>query len=146
MEEEDVVAADLVPDLPGGLEERQRLDVTDGATDLGDDDIRVRTGLGAHPRLDLIRDVGDDLDRVTEVPATALLGDHGRVDLTRRHILGGREVDVEEPLVVADVEVRIGAVVGHEDIAVLERVHRAWVDVEVWVQLLHRDAQTAGTE
>ena len=39
VQEEDVVAADVVADLAGGLEERQRLDVTDGAADLGDDDV-----------------------------------------------------------------------------------------------------------
>ena len=39
VEEEAVVAADLVAHLAGGLEERQRLDVADGAADLGDDDV-----------------------------------------------------------------------------------------------------------
>jgi hypothetical protein len=39
VQEEDVVAAEVVADLTGGLEERQRLDVADGAADLGDDDV-----------------------------------------------------------------------------------------------------------
>ena len=56
------------------------------------------------------------------------------------------EVGVEEALVVADVEVGLGAVVGDEDLAVLERVHRAGVDVEVRVELLHGDAQPARLE
>ena len=56
------------------------------------------------------------------------------------------QVDVEEALVVADVEVGLGAVVGHEDLAVLERVHRARIDVEVRVELLHHDAQSARRE
>ena len=43
-----------------------------------------------------------------------------------------------------DVEVGLGAVVGDEDLAVLERVHRPGVDVEVGVELLHRDPQPAG--
>jgi hypothetical protein len=47
---------------------------------------------------------------------------------------------------VADVEVGLGAVVGDEDLAVLERVHRARVHVEVRVELLHHDAQSAGGE
>jgi hypothetical protein len=47
---------------------------------------------------------------------------------------------------VADVEVGLGAVVGDEDLAVLERVHRAGIDVEVGVELLHRDPQTAGLQ
>ena len=36
-----VVAADVLADLPGRLEERQRLDVADGAADLGDDDVEA---------------------------------------------------------------------------------------------------------
>ena len=39
VQEEAVVAADLVPHLAGGLEEGQRLDVADRAADLGDDDV-----------------------------------------------------------------------------------------------------------
>ncbi len=39
VQEEAVVAADVVAHLAGGLEERQRLDVADGAADLGDHDV-----------------------------------------------------------------------------------------------------------
>jgi hypothetical protein len=56
------------------------------------------------------------------------------------------QVGVEEPLVVADVEIGLGAVIGDEDLTVLERVHRAGVDVDVGVELLHRDAQAAGAQ
>jgi hypothetical protein len=56
------------------------------------------------------------------------------------------EVDVEEALVVADVQVGLRAVLGDEHLAVLERVHGARIDVEVGVELLHRDAQSARDE
>ena len=147
VQEEAVVPADVVADLAGGLEERQRLDVADGAADLGDDDvdpvISTVPAHGADPFLDLVGDVRDHLDRVTEVVAAALLGDHAGVDLAGRHVGDLAEVGVEEPLVVPDVEVGLRAVVGHEDLAVLERVHRPGVDVEVGVQLLHRDPEPA---
>ena len=42
VQEEHVVAADVVAHLAGGLEERQRLDVADGAADLGDHDVDGR--------------------------------------------------------------------------------------------------------
>ena len=95
------------------------------------------------PVLDLVGDVRDHLDRVAEVVAAALLGDHAGVDLAGRDVGDLAEVGVEEPLVVADVEVGLGAVVGDEDLAVLERVHRAGVDVEVGVELLHGHAEPA---
>ncbi len=46
-------------------------------------------------------------------------------------------------LVVTDVEVGLGPVVGHEDLAVLERVHRPRIDVQVGVELLHGHLQAA---
>ena len=106
----------------------------------------VSLGLQAHAALDLVGDVRDDLHGVAEVLAAALAGDHLRVDLARRDVRGLAELDVEEALVVADVEVGLRAVVGHEDLAVLERVHRARVDVEIRVELLHDHAQSASGE
>ena len=149
VQEEAVVPADLVPHLAGGLEEGQRLDVTDGAADLGDDDVDAiaprPTPLGTRhdPRLDLVGDVRDDLHGVAEVLPAPLLGDDVGVHLAGRDVRAAGEVDVEEALVVADVQVGLGAVLGDEDLAVLERVHRPGVDVEVGVQLLHGDPQPA---
>jgi len=40
---------------------------------------------------------------------------------------------------VAEIEVGLAAVVGDEHLAVLERVHRSRIDVEVRIELLHRD-------
>jgi hypothetical protein len=48
-------------------------------------------------------------------------------------------VHAGEPLVVAQVEVGLGAVVGHEDLAVLIRAHRARIDVEIRVELAKAD-------
>ena len=108
--------------------------------------ITTSTSAPAHrqdPVLDLVGDVRDHLDGVAEVVAAALLGDHLGVDLTGGDVGDLAEVGVEEPLVVADVEVGLGAVVGDEDLAVLERVHRPGIDVEVGVELLHGHAETA---
>ena len=143
---EGVVAADVVADLTGRLQEGLRLDVADGAADLVDDDVVARLGHAEHALLDLVGDVRDDLHALAQVVAAALLGDDRRVDLTGRHIGAGRQGAVEEALVVTDVEVGLGAVVGDEDLAVLERVHRPGVDVEIRVELLHRHGQPARDE
>ena len=44
---------------------------------------------------------------------------------------------VDEALVVTEVEVGLATVVGDEHLAVLERVHRARIDVDVRIELLH---------
>ena len=56
------------------------------------------------------------------------------------------EVGVEEPLVVAEIEIGLGAVVEDEHLAVLERVHRSRVDVDVRIELLDDDLQTTRRE
>jgi len=57
-----------------------------------------------------------------------------------------REVLVDKALVVADVEIGLGAVLGDVHLAVLERAHRAGIDVDVGVELLHLHLQAARLE
>ena len=53
-------------------------------------------------------------------------------------------VDAGEALVVAEVEVGLGAVIGDKDLAVLGGAHGAGVDVEIRVQLAQPDGVAAG--
>ena len=57
-----------------------------------------------------------------------------------------RHARVDEALVVAQVEIGLGAVVGDEHLAVLERAHGARIDVDVGVELEQRDLEAAGFE
>ena len=84
---QDVGPADVLAHLADGLEERQRLDVADGAADLDDDDVRVAVaGDAPDAFLDLVGDVRDDLDGAAEVVAAALLGDDRLVDPAGRDV------------------------------------------------------------
>ncbi len=142
---EDVLGPDLAAVLANRLQEGERLDVADGPADLGDHDVRGHDLLGsADPRLDLVRDVRDHLHGGTEELALPLLAQHRVPDRTGRVARVPGEVLVDEPLVVTDVEVRLGTVLGDEDLAVLEGAHRARVDVQVRVELLRADGESAG--
>src|SRR5262249_58019128 len=109
-----------------GLGKGRVFDAPAGPADLDDRDLRL-AGLGQRddPRLDLVGDVGNDLDRVAEVIAAALLVEDALVDLPGGDVVRAAERQSGEPLVVAEVEVGLGAVVGDEHFAVLERAHRA---------------------
>ena len=61
-------------------------------------------------------------------------------------LLLARGAHRREALVVAEVEIGLGAVVGDEDFAVLERRHRAGIDVDVRIEFLQRDAEAARFE
>ena len=134
----------LVHELAHRLEEGEALDVADRPADLGDDHV-ILAGFAERLKapLDLVGDVGDDLDGRAEVVAAALLRDHLVIDLTGGGVVLPRGGDVEEALVVPEVQIGLRAVVGHVHLAVLERIHRARVDVQVGVELLDRDAQAA---
>lgn len=84
----------------------------------------------------------DDLNGVTEVFAAPFLCDDRRVHLAGGDVRGAIQALIEEALIVADVEVRLSAVVGHKDLTVLERVHGAGIDVQIRIQLLHGYGQT----
>ena len=90
--------------------------------------------------------MGNDLDRAAKEVTVALAVDEGLVYRALCDIGVAVEALVDEALVVAQVEVTLMAVVGHEDLAVLEGAHRARVDVEVGVHLLHRDLVAAALE
>ena len=143
VQEKDIVTTHLVTDLPNRLEERQRLDISDGAPDLGDDDVHVRSGHPANPCFDLVRDVRNHLHGVAEVLTAAFLRDDGGVHLTRGDVRRSQQVGIQEAFVVPDIQVCFRTVVGDENLSVLERVHGPGIDVEIGIKLLHRDAQTA---
>ena len=73
-----------------------------------------------------------------EILAAPLLVDDRLVDLPGRVVAVAVRRAVGEALVVAEVEVGLGAVVEDVDLAVLVRAHRARIDVDVRVELLHR--------
>jgi len=90
--------------------------------------------------------VGDDLDRAAEVIAAPLFLNDALIDLARGPIGVLRGQRAGEPLVVPKIEVRLGAVVGHVDFAVLVRAHRARIDVDIWIELLKGDAVAVSLE
>ena len=145
MQVADVVAADVEAELADGLEEREDLDVADGAAHLGDDDVDLVGGEPVDAALDLVGDVRDHLHGLAEVVAAPLGVEDRLVDRAGGGVGVLGEPLVDEALVVAEVEVGLAAVVGDEHLAVLEGVHGAGVDVDVRVELLHRRPGSPGT-
>ena len=147
VDEAHVVGAHLLAVLTCRLYEGLPLDIADGATDLRDDD--VGTALHGDPTqtlLDLVGHMGDDLHRPPEEIATALLQDEGLIDGTLREIGRTGEVLIDEALIMAQVEIGLGAIIRDEHLAMLKRTHGTGVDVEIRVHFLHRDLVTACLE
>ncbi|MDT4833926.1 hypothetical protein FQZ97_675510 [compost metagenome] len=140
MHEHGALGADFHAQLADSLEERLRLDVADRAADLHHGHVGTGGALD-DAALDLVGDVRNDLDGGAQVVTTALLAQHVGVDTAGGEVVVLGHGGADEPLVVAQVEVGLGAVLGDEHLAVLERAHGARVDVDVGVELEHRDLQ-----
>ena len=140
----DAAPAQFPPQLAYGFDKRQGLDVAHGAANLGDDKVILARGAEQlHVTLDLVGDVGDDLHRLAQVVATALLVDDALVDAARGHVVGPGGLDVGEAFVVTQVQVGLMAIDGDVALAVLIGVERTRIDVDIGVKLLARHAVSA---
>ncbi len=93
--------------------------------------------------LDRVGDVRNDLDGRAEIVATALLGDDVLIDAAGGDVVVLRRRTAGETLVVTEIEIGLGAVVGDEDFAVLIGRHRARIDVEIGIELAQPDLVAA---
>ena len=140
MDQDRVVAADLMLELSDGLQERLALDVAHRAAHLdnGDPGIFI-SEIAVEAALDLIRDVGDHLYRAAAVIAAALFLQNGPVDLTRSHVGVLAQIFVDETFIMTQVQIGLRAVLRDEHLAVLDGIHCAGIDIDIGVKFLHRD-------
>ena len=140
-----VARAHLQAELAGGLQERQGLDVAHRAANFHDRHVHIHR-TPADEVLDLVGDVRNDLHGLAQVVAPALFLEHRFVDLAGGEVVGALHPCGDEALVVAEVQIGLGAVVGDEDLTVLEGAHRARIHVEVGVELDEGDGEAARFE
>ena len=144
MDEAAVLPSLLQTHLTDGLKEGLALDVAGGAADLGNDHVRLGGGGQiVDVALDLVGDVGDDLHCLPQISALTLLVQHVPV-----HLAGGQvgvlvQVFVDETLVMTQIQIGLGAVIGHEHLAVLQGAHGARVHVHIGIQFLAGHLQAA---
>ncbi len=90
--------------------------------------------------------MGNDLDGGAEIIAAPLLGQDVLVDAAGGDVVGPRRWPAGETLIVTEVEIGLGAIVGDEHFAVLIRRHRAWIDIEIGIEFAEADLVTAGLQ
>lgn len=134
-------------ELANSLDEGKALDVADGTTNLSDYDIVLMVRAHEHDAaLYLVGDVRDDLDSLAKIVATTLLLDDTLINTPGSDVVVLAGSDIEETLVVAKVEVCLGAVFGHVALAMLVRVERAGINVKVRVKFLDGDVVATALE
>ena len=137
-----VMPRQIVAELPDRLEERQALDVADRAADLAQHEVVALVAV-ADEILDRVGDVRDHLDGGAEIVTAPLLGEDLLVNAASGNVVGAGRRPPGEALVMAEIKIGLGAVVGDEDFAVLIGRHRARIDVEIRVELAQPDLVAA---
>ena len=147
MHEQGMIYPQVNTNLANGFHERQTFDVAHGATNLNQNHVSLGSlGNLMNAPFDFVGDVGNDLNGATQIIATSLAGDHIGVYFAGGDISHLVQVDVDEPFVVAQIQVGFGSVFGNEDFAMLVGGHGSGIDVDVGVEFLHSDADATGFE
>ena len=129
--------------LPDGLQIGLAFDIPYRAADLADDHIGVAILHGIDPPLDLIGDMRDDLYRAAEIAPLPLPVQHRPKDLAGGNAGIAVQGFIHKPLIVAQIQVGFGAILGHKDLSVLKGAHGAGINIEIRVELLIFDPQAA---
>ena len=99
---------------------------------------------GPHDLLfDHVGNVGDHLNGRTEVFTAAFTLQNFRINFPGCDVAVLIQVDVNKPFIMAKVEVGLRAIVGNEHFTMLIRVHRPRIDIDIRVEFLNGDLQTA---
>src|ERR1700733_9743478 len=142
MDEDAMTARQVVAELADRLEKWKALDVADRSADLDQHEVNAVVALQDEV-LDRVSDVRNHLHRRAEEVAAPLLGDQLLIDAPGGDVVLPIGAAAGEALVMAEIEVGLGAVVGDEHLAVLGRAHGARIDVEIGVELAQADGIAA---
>ena len=132
--------------LTDRLQKGQALDVTHRAANLANNDVHILGRDFFDRRLDLVGDVGHDLDGGAQVRTFALLGDHLVVDLASGVVGILIRAALREAFVVTKVEVGFGAIFGDINLAMLIRTHRPGIKIDIGIKLLNTNLQSVALQ
>jgi len=90
--------------------------------------------------------VGDDLNRPAQVVAVPLLLNHLSVDLAGSKVAEVAQAYVDETLIMPEIQIGFSAVIEHVHLAVLIGGHGPRIHIDIRVELLNGNLESAGFE
>ena len=134
MDDHEIFPAQFLTELSHRFYEMQSFDISDGASYLYDREF-VFPGDRFDPLFDLVGDVRDDLHGLSEKISSPFFPDDRKIYLTRRNTILARHALIDEPFIMAQIEIRLEAVSRYEGLSVLERGHRPCIYLKVRIHL-----------
>ncbi|OIQ63239.1 hypothetical protein GALL_552200 [mine drainage metagenome] len=142
-----VVRSQLQAELTYRFQERQRFNVADGASNLDNGHVHcvscAKTGSTFDEILNFIGDMRNDLYCLAKVVAPAFFLKHAFVNLARCEVVGLFHARLDKTLIVTQVEVSLGTVIGDKYFTMLERRHGARVDVQIGIEFDKSDFEAS---
>ena len=143
MDKQHVFLAHFLAQLPHRFQIQFVLHVADRAADLDQADVRLQApGNFVEPFLDHIRHVRNQLHGLAEIKTFPFLIQDGFVNLAHGQVPFEPAGHSQKAFVMAEVHVHFAAVIQHENLAVLDRIHRSRIGVEIPVALDGHNHQT----
>ena len=134
----------LEHELAHGFEEGETLNVADRSADFRNDHVEHSVLCqGLKSPFDLVGDVRNHLNGRSQKITSSFFADDLVIDLTSGGVVLAGGGNIQVALVVSQIEVRFCSVVGHIDFAMLERVHRSRIHIQIGVEFLYRDPEAA---
>ena len=142
-----IVAPHILSHLPDGFQKGQSLDIADGAAHFHYDNLDAGIGgQGGQPGFDFVSQMGDGLNGAAQKIAAPFLVNQGGIDLPGGNIGGPGQFHIDKPLVMAQIQVRLPAVPGYENLSVLIGRHGAGIHIQIGIQLDHGNGQPPAFE
>ena len=133
---QDIFLARLRSELSDCLQKRQAFNVTDGASDLDNDNIYPVCNK-LYAIYELLRNVRNHLYGPAQVVAPPFFGDNGVINFTGCKIVIAAQFGARKTFVVTKVQIGFRTVIRYNNLTMLKRVHGSRVDVYVGVEFLN---------
>jgi len=140
--EQGVIATQFLAHLPDSFHKRQRLNIPYRAPNFHNSDVDILRHF-LHGSFNFIGHVRNDLHSFAQIIAPPFFGDDLLVNPASSPVVIAGQLGVGEALVMAEIEISLGAVVGDEYLSVLEGRHGARIHIEVGIELHQVDFQPA---
>ena len=125
--------------LSHSLEEREGLNVSHHSTNFCENKIVIFfLTKEFYIPFDLVRDMGDYLNGLTQIVTSTLLTDYILIDTPRGYVIGTRGRHVQESLVMPQVQIGLMPIVGHIALPVLVGIECTRVYIDIGIKLLNR--------
>ena len=143
----DIIASHILSHLPNRFQKRQPLNIPHRAAHLHHDNLhpRIRRQRRQMP-LYLIGQMRHRLNRPPQKIPPPLLVNQRPIHLPRRNIRRPRQLHINKPFVMPQIQVRLPPVPGYEHLPMLIRRHRTRIHIQIRIQLHHRNRQPPAFE